>query len=370
MSDSAASVRTLVVFVSFLFSASMSAASAHAQEVRGTVRLEAPNDPVSAAVVELLDASGAAVGRSLTDDRGIYRIVAPGAGRYSLRVERIGLAAHVSEPFDVPAAGVLMRDAVVGLEPISLAGITVERTSRCSLQRDAPVSIQRLWDEARKMLRSVSLLENVWSVRFDVRHWERDIDVRTRLASNVRERRRVVTHARPFAAISPEALLLGGFIREEGDSTAYFAPDADALLSDLFLQAYCFRVVSGRDGRIGLGFEPIEPAAGQDIKGVLWLDAQTAALQELEFNYTNVPSADFDLRTGGSVGFEQLANGAWIISRWQLRMPRYAIVNGMPTGWIVAVREVGGEVLHAELVRQRETRTHTGSTIVAASPTP
>lgn len=369
MLDTASSARTLVSATLVLLHAII-AAPAGAQEVRGTVRLEALNDPVSAAVVELLDESGAAVRRSLTDERGVYRIVAPNTGQYRLRVERIGLAAHVSAAFDVPAAGVLIRDVVVGLEPISLAGITVERTSRCSLQRDAPVSIQRLWDEASKMLRSVSLLENVWSVRFDVRHWERDIDVRTRFPSNVRERRSVVTHAQPFASIPPEALLLGGFIREEGDSTAYYAPDADALLSDAFLQAYCFRVVSGRDGRIGLGFEPIEPAAGQDIKGVLWLDRQTAALQELEFNYTNVESAALDLRTGGSVSFAQLANGAWIISRWQLRMPRFAIVNGMPTGRIVLVHEAGGEVLHAQLVRRRETRLPTESIIVAESPTP
>lgn len=339
---------------------------AGAQEVRGTVRLESSDEPVVAAVVELLNDGGGVLLRTLTDDLGRYRLIVPAAGRYRLRIERIGLTDSMTDPFDI-ATNIVMRDIALGMRPVSLAGITVERTSRCSLQRDAPVSIQRLWDEARKMLRAVSLLENVWSVRFDVRRWERDIDVETRLSSNVRERRSVVTHAQPFAGIPPEALLLGGYIREEGDSTAYFAPDADALLSDAFLQAYCFRVVSGKDGRIGLGFQPVDPAAGQDIKGILWLDRHTAALQELEFTYTNVPSADHDLRTGGSVGFEQLANGAWIISHWQLRMPRYAIVNGMPTGWIVFVHETGGEVLHAELVRRRETRRSSPTNAIAAA---
>ena len=60
-----------------------------AQEVRGTVRDSVSNQPIPAAVLLLLDASGTPLGRNITNERGEFRIVlSPRTDR--VRVVRIG----------------------------------------------------------------------------------------------------------------------------------------------------------------------------------------------------------------------------------------------------------------------------------------
>src|SRR5690606_34599315 len=102
--------------------------------------------------------------------------------------------------------------------------------------------------------------------------------------------------------------------------------DASALLSDAFLRSHCFRIErNGRQpGVVGLAFEPIDRGGMPDIEGVLWVDQRTAELQHLEFTFTRhlhpiaVPRAPF----GGRVEFRRLANGAWVVDGWWLRMPQ------------------------------------------------
>jgi len=75
-------------------------------------------------------------------------------------------------------------------------------------------------------------------------------------------------------------------------------------------------------------------------------------LRSLEFNYTGVPEGVTDARIGGTVEFLRLPSGAWIIRRWELRMPR--LRAQMISGYAGAVqrrvtvqgfRDSGGEVL-------------------------
>jgi hypothetical protein len=73
-----------------------------------------------------------------------------------------------------------------------------------------------------------------------------------------------------------------------------FAPSAlvaQALLSDPFLDAYCFRLANDapEPGLVGLAFEPVRRRDVADITGTLWLDAADARLRYLEFAYTWAP---------------------------------------------------------------------------------
>jgi hypothetical protein len=172
-----------------------------------------------------------------------------------------------------------------------------------------------------------------------------------------------VTQA-PFASVPVEHLERVGFIERTSVNTwHYYAPDAEVLLSEVFLRGYCFRAVEGEDGLIGLAFEPAKKkqrVAG--VRGVLWLDAQTAALRHLEFGYTKLPWNVPAQRVGGRVEFEQLASGLWIVRRWYVRAPRIGVERTMlrfggstqfrRRELFVSIVEHGGEVLETRAVRR------------------
>src|SRR5689334_11258010 len=104
-----------------------------AQDLRGTVRDSASNQPIPAAVLMLLDASGATLGRNITNERGEFRI-ALSAGIARIRVVRIGF-----RPREVPVPAttggvttldIIMRSLPTLLEPVQVsAGATCPRRS-------------------------------------------------------------------------------------------------------------------------------------------------------------------------------------------------------------------------------------------------
>ena len=121
------------------------------------------------------------------------------------------------------------------------------------------------------------------------------------------------------------------------------------------LASHCFGLVRrSQDGtqQVGLSFEPEPRRRLPDVYGVLWLDEGSAELRALEFSYTQVPEGVSDERIGGTVEFLRLPSGAWIIRRWELRMPRLVAQTFTPpvgpTQRRVVVRgfrDGGGEVL-------------------------
>jgi hypothetical protein len=93
--------------------------------------------------------------------------------------------------------------------------------------------------------------------------------------------------------------------------------------------------------RIGLAFRPRDRPRRRDavhIDGTLWLDAETAALRTLEFEYINPPLRQRGAWPGGQLTFEALPDGSWIVRSWWLRLPQPEIRRGPGTSAIVAVR--------------------------------
>jgi hypothetical protein len=65
-----------------------------AQEVRGTVTDSATGTPIAGAVLMLLDSAGAALGRNITNERGLYRLAARPEATH-VNVVRIGFRPRV-----------------------------------------------------------------------------------------------------------------------------------------------------------------------------------------------------------------------------------------------------------------------------------
>src|SRR5207253_8260223 len=72
--------------------------AADAQTISGKVVNEGDRRVVTGAIVVLLDSSGRTVASRLAEDSGTFRFTAPGAGRYAIRVERVGFRSTVSAP--------------------------------------------------------------------------------------------------------------------------------------------------------------------------------------------------------------------------------------------------------------------------------
>jgi hypothetical protein len=106
----------------------------------------------------------------------------------------------------------------------------------------------------------------------------------------------------------------------------------------------------------GLSFQPAPRRTGPEIRGTLWLDANTFELRIVEYSYTSLPPEASSASPGGELRFARLPSGAWIVRRWFIRMPRFAkqvtfssTVTGVPIErqerlGLYRVREEGAQV--------------------------
>lgn len=197
-------------------------------------------------------------------------------------------------------------------------------------------------------------------LRVRIVQYERDLDSRKRVRKEERSQREGVTK-NPFVSIPPESLATGGFVQTTSDGTWYYAPDAAVLVSEEFLDNYCFRLQRGRGqtaSMIGVAFEPAGTNPLPGIEGVLWVDERTAELRHVEYQYTKLPGNVQSREVGGRIEFTKTPTGIWMVQRWRIRMPVVQIPKavfrrqgdlgletslGNPT--VVGFRDEGGEVV-------------------------
>jgi carboxypeptidase family protein len=170
----------------------------------------------------------------------------------------------------------------------------------------------------------------------------------------------------PFRSIPAGRLAEQGYVQREGREFVYYAPDAEVLLSEPFLDGHCFRLERSAEkpGLLGLAFEPVRGRRLPDIKGVLWLDEKTAELKSLDFEYTRVEVRQDNDRTtwgarteterlswGGRLEFDRMPDGVWFVRRFHIRMPMTATagpdaqnLRAQSAVGLVAVKEDGAEV--------------------------
>ncbi len=314
-------VRSIRVVFSLLLLFQLCALALQAQSVRGVVLEADSGAPIAGAMVILLVADESVAVRVLTDDVGRFLAEVTHPGEYRARVDRIGYESLTTDTFDVPADGVFRR-ILVPIQAIDLAGLDVSASRRCRLRQEVGEATVALWEEARKALEAAAWTLESGRYSYTLLGFVRRLD---REGGDILEENREFVSGRgqsPYVSRPAQELADSGYVRELADGNLnYFAPDAEVLLSEAFLNTHCLRVQPGKDSRLGLAFEPIGGRSLPEIRGVLWINAATAMLTHLEFRYVNLPWGRAVGDAGGEVTFERLPAGTWIVRDWHVRMP-------------------------------------------------
>jgi carboxypeptidase family protein/TonB-dependent receptor-like protein len=335
---------------------------AAAQVVRGTVTEEGSGTPVPGALVTLLREDGRPQASVLADADGRFAIRAA-AGRYRLETKRIGVRPNRSDAFDLGAGET--RTMSVGLAPLPAAQPAVQVTDvgACIVRPGESAVTAALWEDTRTALTATTLSRRQQLFDATVTTFTRELDpLSMRIRKESRARESGVAE-RPFYSAPAADLSRNGYVRARPDgATAFFAPDADVLVSDAFAGDHCFRIERGTKknaGLIGLTFEPVPGRELPDVRGTLWLDERSSELRRLEYAYTRFPNGITTDRTGGQVSYARLESGAWLVDRWSIRMPIFGKLRaqaglsgdlGRSTrDTLVAFHEEGGEVASTAL---------------------
>lgn len=325
------------------------------------------NSPLAGVLVELRNnMDSLAVANVLTTAEGLFSVRAPSPGRYFVEAKRIGVSRYRSGPLELTTGATIAH--TISLDPLSqlLPVVQVLSANSCTDKPEEATQLAALWDEARTALTAtnVSLRDQLFRAR--VRRFVRELDPKSLKVRSETQSAVSATVTVPFAEVHPETLSVRGYWHRRGDGRiAFFGPDPTLLLSDAFTRDHCLYVVpSTRRTRewVGLGFAPVAARDVPDVAGVMWLDAKTFRLASIDFSYTVVPPATDSAALGGALHFAQLANGAWLVRSWSLRLP----VEGSPGAplstnaanvpWVLVrplsgrLQEVGGEVT-GEIVR-------------------
>lgn len=329
------------------------------QILRGTVADER-DAPVAGVLVQLLDSGTTVITRTLSNERGEYRLMAPTAGTYRVRTQRIGFRPVSYGPFLLrPGGDASQRLVLTGL-PVRLNTVAVVGTNPCRSLGDSTAGTYLVWEQVRGALAGLQLTANGQGEAATTLLYERIIEP----AGRIREQTssiRAESMRQPWRSLSSDSLSRAGYvIAHEDGSMTYQAPGLDVLLSDLFLVDHCFRIAPTSDaGRVGIAFEPT-PARRRiaEIQGTLWVDRKSSELRSMEFRYANIVRERAE-RAGGDMEFVRRTNGAWVISHWEIRMPlleRRAgrATSGVPGALPVSeVRVTGIKISGGELLMVR-----------------
>jgi hypothetical protein len=325
----------------------------NAQRVTVTL-IAADGRPASGALVAIVDRNGQVVADGLTNSLG-ERTLLVSPGSYRARVLRIGYEPTWSDWTTV--ARDVRIDITLNDARINLNTLVVRTRTTCRVDQD-PRGTGLLWAEVTKALRSSQLASSdagplskasVYRKIAESEGWILSADT-TWVA---------VRDKQPYSAIDPALLAKDGYVR--GSVTAgfeFFGPDEKVLLSNEFAGTHCFRLERdpARAGLVGLAFEPAPGRRVADIAGTIWVDEQTSELKEIRFSYVRA-GLPRDFNAGGFTKFRRLDSGTWIVSSWELRMPRVDIRRipygrGFPDREIAEVvgsTEFGGGVVLREL---------------------
>jgi hypothetical protein len=219
-------------------------------------------------------------------------------------------------------------DITLSSARVALEAVVVNDRSECRVRPDSGASAFVVWEEARKALVAAALTgREPLTMTTSVEDRTFDRGGHRVLADSTSSRTAASTS--PFASLAADSLVKVGYVTTSatGERT-YWAPDADVLLSDAFLETHCLRTVrsdasaSTGDRLIGVAFDPATRRRNVvDVSGVLWIDRTNAELRSLEYRYVNAPAIVEEATSGGRVEFLRIPGGRWIADRWSIRYP-------------------------------------------------
>ena len=251
----AAALRAMLAAAAF-------AIPAYAQVLTGTVRDSVAHLPLPGVVVALLDSSGAAVTRTLTNERGEYRALLTGPVR-TVRAIRIGYGARAL-PIPPRTTGNVQIDFSLLALPTMIQAVHVLGDTRCPDRNDRAAAFG-LWEQARAGLLATvvaretnpgSMVRLLFTRKYEPIENGRD---RNRIASMTVRADSSVSTASFVAAHSVQDFVASGFASLGERVRTYFGPDAELLLSEQFATAYCLELSDSRPRAKESGWCSVSP---------------------------------------------------------------------------------------------------------------
>ena len=325
---------------------------AESQELHGSVVDSATRRPIASAVLVLVDDAGLAHGRTITNDRGQYRIVLPADVR-RVRVLRLGFRAR-----ELPlVAGDGTLDIAMIAIPTLLEKVTVQAARACPRRDDAQAALALL-EQARAGLLATVVAAEQNPATMKLLRYERQMDgTSDRIERQTVHIDSVAGRSKSFAAsTSAASFVRDGFARDSAGSRTLYGPDAEVLLDDSFANGYCFRLVDperARPHQVGLGFSAAERRKERvDIDGALWIDTLARQLVDIDFRYEGIRLPYNAPHPGGHIYFHEMPNGMVVIQSWALvlasaRLDTTGNVRNRVIWTRLARSDVGGEVARA-----------------------
>ncbi|HEX6944313.1 MAG TPA: carboxypeptidase regulatory-like domain-containing protein [Gemmatimonadaceae bacterium] len=294
-----------------------------AQVIGGVVRDAVTSAPVSGAVVMLLGANRDPLARGITSSSGSFRLSADNAAL--LRVIRIGYT-----PYEQRVESTAGTALAIGLVPLgrNLRPIAINTQPVCPSRRDKSEALA-IWASATDGMLAMTVASTEQSQGGAVKQllYNRLLDNAGRRIVRQSTERVITQNASPIRADrDPEEFVASGYVLRNGDVTSWYGPDPEVLLDSTFAATHCLSIqhdARAHPGEIGVAFTPTSNRASvPDIAGVLWLTRSPMALKSLTFEYRGVDRSILNMRAGGRLDFETLANGVPIIRSWTVRSPR------------------------------------------------
>ncbi len=324
-----------------------------AQDLHGRVYDSASRRPIASAVLILMDDAGASRGRTITNDRGQYRISLPLDAR-KVRVLRLGFRAR--ELSIVVTTGEAF-DIVMTAIPALLEKVTVQAARACPRRDDAQSALALLEQARAGLLATIVAAEENPATMKLLRYERRMEGTSDRIDRQTVHIDSVAGRKKSFeAASSAAAFVRDGFSRDSAGSRILYGPDAEVLLDDSFANGYCFRLVDAdraRPHQVGLGFSAADRRRDRvDIDGAVWIDTVARRLVDIDFRYEGIRLPYNAPTPGGHIHFHEMPNGMVVIHSWVLLLAaatldssgdfRHPIIRQVFNG-----NDVGGEVARA-----------------------
>jgi hypothetical protein len=330
-----------------------------AQQVLGRAVRDTDGSPLAEALVVILDRAGHEVARAVTTPSGAFDLRAP-AGRYRLRVQRIGQRGWEAAPFDLAAGQIFKPTFRVPDLPFELGELSasVQRPNCSVTLGDASVGAKLL--EAAQTALALAQAEIGKGERsYVTESYRRTIPVVGPTEDSVATEGTLAGW--PIQSADPDSLRLKGFVQgnwpapnpmsEHPDlGPTYFAPDARVLFTDWFLGSHCIsvesdpaRAAAGR--RIVARFKPAKgtrTTAG--LEGSLEFDRNSLSLRALNFEFAARPRWAPRGTAAGEIRFARLPDGAWLPVDWHMRVPIPKVTGDGQHYRFFAVLELGGRV--------------------------